>query len=106
MDELIVAVAKTLETLPPLEPLQFTPVKLQQEESDDFEIVVLAEDVYEVTGGLVEMLSRKVNLDDYDSFRYFQKVMRDRGVIAALRKVGAHDGSTVIVGDIEFEFVD
>ena len=106
VDELIVAVAKTLETLPPLEPLQFEPVKLQKEETDDFAIDVLEEDVFEVTGGLVTMLTRKVNLDDYDSFRYFQRVLKDRGVIAELRKRGARDGSTVIVGDIEFEFVD
>ena len=106
VDELIVAVAKTLETLPPIEPLKYTPVKLQKEESDDFQIEILDEGVYEVVGGLVAMLSRKVNLDDYDSFRYFQRVLRDKGVIAELRKLGAVDGSTVIVGEIEFEFVD
>ena len=106
VDELIVAVAKTLEKLPPVEPLQYTPVKLQKDESDDFQIEILDEGVYEVVGGLVEMLSRKVNLDDYDSFRYFQRVLRDKGVIAQLRKLGAVDGCTVIVGEIEFEFVD
>ena len=106
VDELIAAIADILKTLPPLEPMVYTPVKLQKELGDDFAVDVLGEDVYEVTGGLVEMLSRKVNLDDYDSFAYFQKVLRDRGVIAALRKNGATDGSTVIVGDIEFEFVD
>ena len=106
VDELIVAVAKTLETLPPIEPLRFEPVKLQKDESDDFEIEILDEGVFEVVGGLVEILARKVNLDDYDSFRYFQRVLRDKGVIAELRKRGAVDGSTVIVGEIEFEFVD
>ena len=104
--ELIVAVAKILETLPPVEPLKYVPVKLQKEESDDFEIEILDEGVYEVVGGLVQMLARKVNLDDYDSFRYFQRVLRDKGVIAELRKLGATDGCTVIVGEIEFEFVD
>lgn len=106
VDGLVVAIAEILATLPPVQPLQFEPVKLQKELSDDYSVEQLDDETFEVTGGLVEMLSRKVNLDDYDSFRYFQKVMRDRGVIAALRKAGAHDGSTVIVGDIEFEFVD
>lgn len=106
VDELIVAVAKTLETLPPVQPLEFTPVKLQKDENDDYEIEMLEEGVYEVVGGLVEMLSRKVNLDDYDSFRYFQRVLRDRGVISELRKRGATDGCTVIVGEIEFDFID
>ena len=106
VEELVVAVSKTLETLPAAKPLEFTPVKLQKEEEDSFQIEVLDEGVYEVTGGLVTILTRKVNLDDYDSFRYFQRVLKDKGVIAELRKLGATDGSTVIVGDIEFEFVD
>ena len=104
--ELLQAIIDELENLPPAEPLQFEAVTLDVTESDDFEIEVLDEDVYEVVGGLVAILNRKVNLDDYDSFNYFQRTMRDRGVIAALRKAGATDGSTVIVGDIEFEFVD
>ena len=80
--------------------------KGQKEEEDTFEIVKLDEDVFEVVGGLVAILSRKVNMDDYDSFRYFQRVLKDKGVIKALRNAGATDGSTVIVGDIEFDFVD
>ena len=103
---LLETLAKVLEDLPPLSPLEFEPISLDQEESDDFQIDVLDEEVFEVTGGLVKILSRKVNMDDYDSFRYFQRVLKDKGVIAALRKAGAHDGSTVIVGDIEFDFVD
>lgn len=106
VDELVTTIADILQTLPPLQPIEYTPTKLQKEISDDFAIDVLDKDVFEVTGGLVDELSRKVNLDDYDSFRYFQKVLRDRGVIDKLRKLGAVDGSTVIVGDIEFEFVD
>ncbi len=106
VEVLLETLAKVLEDLPPLSPLQFEPISLDSEESDDFQIDVLDEDVFEVTGGLVKILSRKVNMDDYDSFRYFQRVLKDKGVITALRKAGAHDGSTVIVGDIEFDFVD
>ncbi len=105
-EELIEAIASVLKDLPPAAPLSYAPISLQRELSDDFAVETLADGVFEVTGGLVEMLSRRVNLDDYDSFRYFQRVLRDRGVIAELRKCGAADGSTVIVGDIEFEFVD
>lgn len=104
--ELLATIIDKLAALPPLEPLQFVPVSLDKEESDDFAIEILDNGVFEVVGGLVEMLNRKVNLDDYDSFNYFQRTMRDRGVIAALRNAGATDGSTVIVGEIEFDFVD
>lgn len=104
--ELLATIIDKLAALPPLEPLQFVPASLDKEESDDFAIEILDNGVFEVVGGLVEMLNRKVNLDDYDSFNYFQRTMRDRGVIAALRNAGATDGSTVIVGEIEFDFVD
>ena len=106
VDVLLKAIVDKLVTLPPLEPMQFEPISLQKEEEDTFEIVKLDEDVFEVVGGLVAILSRKVNMDDYDSFRYFQRVLKDKGVIKALRQAGAVDGSTVIVGDIEFDFVD
>lgn len=106
VDKLLETIVGILETLPEPKPLEYTPVSLDKDVEETFEIEELEEDVFEVTGGLVEILSRKVNLDDYDSFRYFQRVLKDKGVIAELRKRGAKDGSTVIVGDIEFDFID
>ena len=68
-------------------------------------MVKLDASVYEVVGSLVDELSRKVDLDDYDSFRYFQKVIKTRGVETALKQAGAKDGDTVIIGEIEFELI-
>ena len=45
-------------------------------------------------------------MDDMNSLAYLQKVLRDRGIIDKLRKMGATDKSTVIIGGEEFEFVD
>ena len=52
------------------------------------------------------MLSRNVVLDDMDSMAYLQKTLRTTGVIKKLRDMGAKDGDTVVIGDIEFDFVD
>ena len=104
--QLIKLVADKLETLPPAQPLEFEKFSLDDEEKDDFAVEKLDDDVFEVTGGLVKILARKVNMDDYDSFGYFQRVLKERGVIDALRRSGAHDGCTVIMGEIEFDFVD
>lgn len=106
VEQLIKTLVRLLEQLPPLQPLDYVPVSLDKRESDDFEIVLLDDDVFEVVGGLVELLSRRVNMDDYDSFAYFQRVLKQKGVIAQLRKAGAKDGSTVVVGDLEFDFLD
>lgn len=105
-EELLETLVATLSDLPEVQPVEYTPYVLDKPEEETYEIQVLEDGVFEVVGGLVEILSRKVNMDDYDSFRYFQRVLNDKGVIKALRANGAKDGDTVIVGDIEFDFVE
>lgn len=47
-----------------------------------------------------------VDPDDYESLQYFERVMRQTGIIDALRKAGVQEGDTVSVYDVEFDFVD
>lgn len=47
-----------------------------------------------------------VDPDDYESLQYFERVMRQTGIIDALRKAGVQEGDTVNVYDVEFDFVD
>ncbi len=54
----------------------------------------------------MDMLCRNVVLTDPDSMAYFQKILREKGVIAKLREMGIKEGDTVSVGDVEFEFVE
>ena len=46
-----------------------------------------------------------VDPDDYESLQYFERVLRSSGIIDALEKSGIHEGDTVCVYDVEFEFV-
>ena len=55
---------------------------------------------------MIDQLVRNVVLSDYESFRYFQKCLKDKGVISSLRKHGAVEGDIVRIADIEFEFVE
>ncbi|HIU60236.1 MAG TPA: Obg family GTPase CgtA, partial [Candidatus Stercoripulliclostridium merdigallinarum] len=59
-----------------------------------------------ITGGYIEELSRRVVLSDGDSFRWFQRALRDKGVIKALKDAGVKDGDTVRIMDVEFEYYD
>ena len=61
--------------------------------------------VFVVVGGLIDMLCRNVVLNNPDSMQYFQKVLRLRGVIKELSKMGCQEGDTVSIGDVEFDFV-
>ena len=104
--ELTDAIWRVLKELPPQKPLEYVPFEYGEKDLDSFEITREPDGSYLVTGGLVEALGNRVILDDVDSFRYFQKQLREKGVIAALREKGAKQGDIVIFSDFEFEFVE
>ncbi len=62
-------------------------------------------DVYVVVGDLVDMLCRNVALNDPDSMAYFQKILREKGVIAKLKEMGIKENDTVSIGEVEFDFI-
>ena len=96
---------EVLEKLPPVKPLEFEEFNYVKPERLSYEIFKEGE-TFVVTGTLVDVLKRNVVLDDMHSLAYLHKVLRDRGIIKELRKMGATDKSTVIIGGEEFEFVD
>ena len=48
----------------------------------------------------------RVDPDDYESLQYFERVLRQSGIIEALEKAGINEGDTVNVLDVEFDFVN
>jgi GTP-binding protein len=105
--ELKHAIYEKLQTLPPVEPIEFEPFTYEEADPSKFTIDYDKEDnVYVVTGPFVEVASRNITLNDYQSLSYFQKLLREKGIIKKLRQMGAVDGDTVIIGDVEFEFTE
>ncbi len=106
IDELIKAVYEKLQELPPLAKMEYEPYEYEKRDTTGFTVTRDDDGGFDVSGGLMEELSRNVVLDSYDSFNWFQKKLKEEGVIKALRRAGATDGDTVRVLDIEFEFVE
>lgn len=104
--QLLDEVSKILENLPALEPQQFEPFVFEEADNNSYEIVCLSDGVFEITGGFVDNLTRKATLDDEDSFRYFQRALKKSGLLDELRKKGAQDGDTILMGGTEFDFVE
>jgi GTP-binding protein len=103
---LIEGIFEKLDTLPPVEPMQPDEAfEYRADDNLDFAIEVDENGVYVVFGGLVDMLCRNVVLNNPDSMLYFQKVLRLRGVIKELTKMGCKEGDVVSIGDVEFDFV-
>ena len=107
LDTLLTVIKKAVDELPPVGRMQAEDDSpLDGIRDTDFAVEEVEDGVFEVTGGLVDFLSRSVTLSSYDSFSYFQKVMKDRGVIDALKAKGMKEGDTVVIADMEFEWLE
>lgn len=78
---------------------------VEESEKDDYEIY--AEDgTFYIEGPLVDYLVYITNFEDYDSLKYFQKVLIDKGIINALKEKGVKEGQSIMIGEMEFEFFE
>ena len=107
--ELALAVGKALADLPPVKRFEAQPYS--QAEIDEkilsdrsFEVTV-EEGVYFVDADWLWDVLRSVNMEDYESLQYFQRVLRNTGIIDNLVEMGIQEGDTVSILDVEFDFV-
>ena len=104
-DPLLDETARQLETLPPILHYEEEEVPLPDQEEEPFKVVFDGA-VYEVRGTAMESLIDSVNFEDLESMNWFHRTLRREGVIDALRAAGAGEGSTVRIGEMEFDFVE
>lgn len=60
--------------------------------------------VYEIKGRWIESVFNSVNLGDSESEQYFQRLLRQKGVIDKLTEMGIKEEDLVRILDTEFEF--
>ena len=59
-----------------------------------------------VEGVGVEKMIGYTNIDTEKGFAFFQRYLRDKGIIDALKEKGINEGDTVRIYDLEFEFFE
>lgn len=108
--ELIEAVSAMLDTLPPIR--EFKPDNSVSEEfyndsvsHNDFTIEIDEDGVYCVEAKWLEPIMRTVNMDDYSSLQYFQRVLRNSGIIDRLEEMNINEGDTVSIFGWEFDYI-
>jgi GTP-binding protein len=79
--------------------------KVYRLEEDSYTVEQNEDGIFEVSGPYIEELCRHVNFQDTESLQYFQKQLRDKGVIADLEKAGVEEGDTIYLDGLEFEFI-
>jgi GTP-binding protein len=105
IDALLDAVIGMLSALPALQRLP-EEAYVVEERLTGWEARKEAEGVYIVSGASMDSLISAVNFSDYESLNWFHKTLRASGVIARLRELGAQEGDTVHLGDMEFDFIE
>ncbi len=103
--ELMSYTASMLDTLGPVEVYEPEIFDEPEEAADDF-TVTRDNETYVVEGPYIEKLLRGVNFEDDESLQYFQRALRRKGIIDALREQGCGEGDPVRMYDIEFDFVE
>lgn len=106
VDELVKAIFEVLDTIPRPEKIEAEIFDFDLAEEKVAEFHKLDDETYEVVGGKIDELARKTDVNDMDSLAYFQRRLKEDGIIRELLKMGLKDGDTVIIGEIEFEYTE
>ena len=105
LEPLLDALILKLQTLPRTRVFDEEEIVQETGYEKGFEITV-EDGVFVVTGGTVDYLLDTTNSEDEVSMRRFQQMLVKEGVVDALRKKGAVEGSTIRLGEWEFDFVE
>lgn len=108
-DALMDAVTAKLDTLPPVKRYEAVPLTLEElaridEQKRSF-TVQKSDGVYIVDAEWLAPILSTVNMDDYESLQYFQRVLRSSGIIDELERQGIQEDDLVSIFDFEFNYV-
>ena len=105
-NDLINFVAAELQKLPPIKKYEAEPKpEVIKENKRDFTLRVENGIYYVENCEWLDDVMNRVDPDDYESLQYFERIIRDCGIIKALEDAGINEGDTVNVLDIEFDFM-
>ncbi|MEG1180326.1 MAG: Obg family GTPase CgtA, partial [Oscillospiraceae bacterium] len=105
--ELINAVWKKLQSLPPIKryETQEIPLDFLEKKKDNGFTITVNDDIYTVEAEWLLKILYKIDYDDYESLQYLQRVLQSSGIFAALEEKGIQEGDTVSIYDIDFDYV-
>ena len=109
LDRLLVETEKALAALPPLAVYES---EITEEDravtagaSERVTTIRRENDTFFVEGDWLYNLMGQINVDDYESLNFLQRVLRRQGIFDMLREKGIEDGHTVNIYDFEFDYM-
>jgi len=108
--ELADSITEELSKLPPVKRYEPEPLSLEEldrirEEKRSFKIENPEKGYFIVDAPWLAPIIANVNMDDYESLQYMQRVLISSGIIAALEEAGIKERDTVSIFDFEFDYI-
>ncbi len=103
--ELMSKVCQAVGELPPIKMYESEYTIQDKKDTMDFSIEVV-EGVYYIEAPFMQDIMRTINMDDYESLHYFQRVLRNSGIIAELDKMGVKEEDTINILGYQFDYIN
>ena len=104
--ELLYAVRRKLDAVgnePVIYQKEYFP-EIMYDQSTPIDVYKADEHAFVVEGPRVDRMLGYTNLDDEKGFAFFQKFMKEQGIIDRLEELGIEEGDTVYLGALEFDY--
>lgn len=106
VEPLVNAVAAMLDKLPPIRQYEPQPAPLPAETQGRQTFQIRVEDgIYIVEADWLMSALGMVDMEDYESLQYFQRVLIKSGIIEELERMGIREGDTVSILNFEFDYI-
>lgn len=106
IEQLKLKTLEILSKLPVKPPVEIEKFDFDVKDKDSLTITRDDEGAFVISGGKIDNFIRGVVLSDTRSFAYFQRTLKEMGVIDMLKERGLHNGSIVKIKDIVFEYTE
>lgn len=106
IDALKLLTLEKLSKLPPKPPVEVEKFDFDVRDRDSLSITRDDEGAFVLSGGKIDNFIRGVVLSDTRSFAYFQKTLKEMGIIDMMKERGLVNGSIVKIKDITFEYTE
>ena len=97
---------QTVDQAPVVFEREFFPDEFMDNPEEPYTIERAADGAFEVFGPRVDRMMGYTNLESEKGFNFFQKFLKDSGIIDKLKEMGIEEGDTVRIDYLEFEFFD
>ena len=102
----VVRIRDTMQEEPVIFEREYFPETLLEDDNAGDGILVeeVAPHEFRISGAPIDKMLGYTHLESERGFDFFQKFLRDRGIIRRLEAMGVQEGDTVEVADIAFEY--